>query len=177
MVDTPAPETDPAPAPEPEPVEPVADDVEMLPSGLVNVTIGGVVYRLHPPDMGTHKRLRLALEAVTDAIDDASYEAERVGAEVGRAIEAAAELSPAEQEALAPENMQLRRKAKAAARELVMVADDARVEWWQLVFELVSTDNAGRKAIPDTTPAWFADINLPGQLIAHWRSAPLARGR
>jgi hypothetical protein len=142
-------------------------------SGWLTATIAGTAYRLRSPLFGELKRLRLALEAVTDEIDKANEVTQRIAADIiehGKALAGRNddEHTPAEKRKTA----KLTTDARKAGRDLVNLADDRRMGWWALVFDTLSIDGA-----PEDWPSWVVDYNLPAQVMNHWRSVPLAPGR
>lgn len=148
-------------------VDETGDDVELSQTGLVRLRIDGTRYRLRRPFMGELKKLRLALEEVTEEIGDAQITLHQVRAEV-LASEPDDDEDPA---AVAKWQREKRSLTRQAVNDLTELADKLRLEWWRGVFDEVSLDG-----IPDELPVWILDPDLPDQVVKHWRSVPLGHG-
>lgn len=142
-------------------------------SGWLTVTIAGTAYRLRNPLFKELKKLRVALQAVSDEIDADSVAVAKVTKELtefhqGIAGKAEADVTAAERR----KADKLAADARKASRDMVEKADARRMDWWTLVFDTLSVDGT-----PPDWPSWVVDINAPGQVMNHWRSVPLAPGR
>ena len=142
-------------------------------SGWLTVTIRGTAYRLRNPFFGELKKLRTALQAVQDEIETGNDKVMRLTQDIvahQQAIQGRDEsdLTTSEKR----KSDRLNAEARKASRELIDLADDRRMAWWTLTFETLSVDG-----IPADWPSWVVDINLPGKVMEHWRSVPLAPGR
>lgn len=154
------------------------EGIVFIKTGWVRFTIDGKVYRLRRPLFGELKALRLALEDVTDDINEKSAESTTMAIELEQEMHAAAN---AETKMTAAKRRQLTGKqaeSRKLGRALVEFADEARMGWWTLVFTTLGVgDGQGGDKVPADWPSWVVDVNLPGQIMQHWRSAPLAPGR
>lgn len=142
-------------------------------SGWLTVTIRGTAYRLRNPFFGELKKLRTALQAVQDEIEAGNEQVMKLTQDIVAHQQSIAgkdddDLTAAERRKTA----KLNTDARKASRDLIDVADDRRMGWWTLVFDTLSVDGT-----PDDWPAWVVDIDLPGRVMQHWRSVPLAPGR
>lgn len=154
------------------------EGIVFVKTGWVRFTIDGKVYRLRRPLFGELKKLRLALEDVSDDINTRSAASTQMAIDLEREAQAVASsestISAAKRRSLEAKRLESRK----LGRDLVEFADDARMGWWTLVFETLGVgDGQGGDKIPADWPAWVVDVNLPGQITQHWRSAPLAPGR
>jgi hypothetical protein len=142
-------------------------------SGWLTVTIRGTAYRLRNPFFGELKKLRTALQAVQDEIEAGNDKVMRLTQDIvahQQAIQGRDESDVTTSEKRKSDR--LNAEARKASRELIDLADDRRMGWWTLVFATLSVDGT-----PPDWPSWVVDINLPGKVMEHWRSVPLAPGR
>jgi hypothetical protein len=148
----------------------LSDGVELVRTGVIRLVIGGSRTVLRRPFFGEFKRLRLSLEAATDSITDVRIDVEALAAELHDEQQRIADDDKLGHRERAAAVMELRKRDREAGRKLTSVAEDARVEWWADVFDVLGAKQ------PDDWPSWIADATLPDRIIRHWRSAPLGRG-
>lgn len=148
----------------------VLDSIDLVRTGIIRLVINGRKVTLRRPFFGELKRLRLALENLTDSITDARIDAEATGAEIRDEMKALADDEALGHRERAEASSALRRRDREAGRALTGAADDARLEWWVEVFAVLGVE------APADWPSWVGDATLPNRVIQHWRSAPLARG-
>ena len=142
-------------------------------SGWLTVTIRGTAYRLRNPFFGELKKLRTALQAVQDEIETGNDAVMKLTQEIVAHQQTIQGIAEEDQTAAQRRKAaKLSADARKASRDLVDMADDRRMGWWTLVFYTLSVDG-----IPADWPSWVVDINLPGKVMEHWRSVPLAPGR
>lgn len=151
------------------------DGIVLTKTGWIRAAVAGETFRLRRPFFGELRKLRTALEAVTDEINTTGEEADGIAAQLVEMAKRYKDMADADIPARErTKNDKLRDDAKTASRRLVEVADDLRVGWWTLVFETLCVDTV---KVPADWPSWVVDPNLPNQVMQHWRSAPLAPGK
>lgn len=165
------------------------ESIDFVKNGWVRFMIAGQRYRTRRPLFGELRDLRTALEAQVNELTALRQTTELEGNQRGK-IRARLEADMAKvveemdtgeltdelldrHSKLIRRNHELLNAGTEAARKLTQKADDLRADWFRQVFERLGVDNP--KA-PEHLPSWVGDANLPAELMAHWRSAPLGRG-
>ena len=153
--------------------------IEFVASGLVRIP-GPVppqpdtplYWRLRPPLLGEHRKLRGALHYALEAIDEATIAYQREAGEIAEQRKAADAMDrgPDRSEAM----LAVKRRQRAADEDLEDTKTDTMASWWKLAFETVG-DPAG--VVPAEFGAWVTDTGLAAKIINHWRTSPLAPGR
>lgn len=163
------------------------ESITYVGTGWIRCMIAGRRYRLRRPFFGELRDLRTALEAQTDELTAKRQEAE-LGANHRGKRRAAVERKMlalqqrmdteeltdellAEHGDLVRENTAILNDSTKANRELSAAADDLRIDWFRQVFEKLGVDG-----VPEQWPSWVADVNVPAEWTAHWRSVPLDPG-
>lgn len=155
------------------------DGVEFTRTGWVRFYIGEDRWRFRPPFFGELRTLSLLLEEHQDAMTGLRSEIRAKSAAISKRLAEEVEPMPDGEEKGRLE-VELTTEMNDVRRKVQAMADDARVAWFTKAFELLNPDRTGgersKGKVPRQWPAWVANVELPAQIIEHWRSVPLGRG-
>lgn len=152
-----------------------AEGVDWVRTGWVRMRVRGTdgkvgTYRLRAPLLREMKRLRLALENAEDEVEVRRQALLRAALDTSSAMTAANDLAePERTEVMA----RLAREDRQRGQVFTEFAEDTRIAWLDQVFASpLAVDGA-----PDDFPAYVVGPEFCAQLLAHWRTVPLAPGR
>lgn len=155
------------------------DDVKLVKTGWIRVTIGEAELHLRAAFFGEVKTLLTMLENHQDALTTHRHMVKREDQKLqARLVEVdAMEEGDEKWAAQAKIAIDLRNNNRSIREK----ADELRIQWWTKVFELLNIERTGeteksKGVVPRQWPGWVADADLPTHCVNHWRSVPLGRG-
>lgn len=157
-----------------------SDGVEFTKTGWVRFYIGDERWRLRPPFFADLRSLSTLLEEHQDGMTGLRAEVRAKAASIQKRLTEEVETMDDGEEKGRLE-VELTTEMNETRRKVQQAADDARIAWYTKAFELLNVDRTEvqrnpKGKVPRQWPAWVADVNLPAQLLEHWRSVPLGRG-
>lgn len=167
-------------------VEPDDDEagdlIQFVKNGWIRYTIAGVAYKLRRPFLGELRQLEASKEAGIDDLDESNKteltDAEKDMEKAKKLQKDAQALTDSTEDQrkklrLDKQASDLARKAMKRQQLLIERTDEFRVNWWAEVFKTLTPPG---NSVPTDVPAWVTDPMLMEQVLAHWRTAPLAYG-
>ena len=147
--------------------DPDADGIEYVKSGIIRVWVAGTRYRLRRPFFGELRTLREAHQDLRDENDERTEDVRDLAKAINAEAGAIANDDPDRRAKL----RELKKRDRAAARELIGFREQGQLDWWAQAFDALSLDGT-----PGQWPAWAIDEVLPIRVLNHWRTVPLGPG-